>query len=79
MNLFKGVYGDYFNLEVEFDEDCTDVLVRLTDADGKFSFIHGEPPKDAQDTIKDMIQELQIIRILMQNWIEEAKKEASES
>ena len=78
MKFSKVLYGDYFNLEVEFDEDWKEAWVRLTDADGKFWFIQGEPPKDAQDTIERMIEELRKIRVLMQNWIEEAKREAKE-
>ena len=79
MKFSKVLYGDYFNLEVEFDEDWKEAWVRLTDSEGKFSFIQGEPPEDAQDTIERMIEELRKIRVLMQNWIEEAKKEALES
>ena len=78
MKFSKVLYGDYFNLEVEFDEDWTEAWIRLTDSEGKFSFIQGEPPEDAHDTIQGMIEELRKIRVLMQNWIEEAKKEAKE-
>ena len=36
MKFSKVLYGDYFNLEVEFDEDWKEAWVRLTDANGKF-------------------------------------------